>query len=96
MFVLSWYEDVEIHTVTSLRKGSPWNTLPDGIEKRQAAADLFASYANTRIFNEGRLYSEDEESSDEEAESGEAGSDGEEIDFEEPESSRARPAKQPR
>ena len=93
LFVLSWYEDVEIHTVTSLRRGSPWNSTPDGIAKRQAAADRFASYANTRTFDDGRLYSEDEESSDEEAASGEESSEGEDIDFEEPESSKGKAGK---
>jgi len=93
VFVLSWYEDVEIHTVTSLRRGSPWNSTPDGIAKRQAAADRFASYANTRTFDDGRLYSEDEESSDEEAASGEESSEGEDIDFEEPESSKGKAGK---
>jgi len=92
VFVLSWYEEIEIGTVTSLRKGSPWNTTPAGIEKRQAAADLFASYADTRTFNEGRAYSEDEESSDEEEESGEENSEGsdDDLDFDEPPTSKGK------
>ena len=93
MFVLSGYESIEIHTVTSLRKGSPWITTPDGIEKRQAAADLFASYADTWTFDDGRVYSEDEESSDEEEESGEEGSDGVEFHLDEPQSSKGKVGK---
>ena len=74
-FVLSWYEDVELNILKSLRARSKWIEDPVLIERRKEAASYMAGYAKTRQFVPGTAYSDDEDYAEED--------DGEETESDE-------------
>ena len=45
MWVLSWFEDLDLEKLAALRDGSPWIDDPELVKKRQAIAYEMAQYA---------------------------------------------------
>ena len=72
-FVLSWYEEIDLNVLQSLRSDSKWTSDSALIQRRKDAAFSMASYAETLNFIAGPVYSdgEDEEDDDEATESDE-------------------------
>ena len=52
-FVLSWYEDIELDVLQTMRAGSPYTTDPELIKKRQERAYSFVQYGEIHQFVEG-------------------------------------------
>ena len=86
IFVLSWYENINLDLLQSTRDGSKWTTDPEHIQHRQEVAHSFIHYAPIHQFVDGPVPSDDEaEEEEEEEEEEEAGSgeeDEEEVDEE--------------
>ena len=72
-FVLSWYESIDLRALKSLRSDTKWTSDPTLVQSRKEAASFMATYAQTRNFIAGPVYSdgEDEEDDDEATESDE-------------------------
>ena len=49
-WVLSWYEDLDIKSITGQRDGSKWETDPVFVKKRQAAAYAMSKWAKTKKY----------------------------------------------
>jgi hypothetical protein len=49
-YFLSWYEKVDLETLSSVREGSAWTTDPEFIQRRQELAHSYVDYADTEAF----------------------------------------------
>ena len=68
LFIMSWYELIELDKVRSLREGSSWATDPNRIKIREEAANFMAKFANTKHLDlQAPVYSDGEESEEEES-----------------------------
>lgn len=68
LFIMSWYELLELATVRSLREGSPWVTDPSRIKIREEAANFMAKFANTKYLDlDAPVYSDGEETEEDES-----------------------------
>ena len=75
-FIMSWYEDIKLGQIRTLREGGIWSTKPELIAIREQAANFMASYANTSLLDaNAEAYSDGEEaaSGSEAAESEDSG-----------------------
>jgi hypothetical protein len=68
-FVLSWYEDIDLNVLKTMRIGSKWTSELELIQKRQETAYAIAQYADMHTFIE------DPNAEFLDAEEGEAGAD---------------------
>ena len=50
MWVLSWFEDLDLEKLAALRDGSPWIDDPELVKKRQAIAYEMAQYAPAHVW----------------------------------------------
>ena len=83
IFVLSWYENIDLNVLQSTRDGSKWTTDPEHIRRRQEVAHSFVQYAPIHQFVDGPVPSDDEaEDDEEEYEAGSGDEDKEEVDEE--------------
>ena len=64
MYVLSWYEGIDLDTLKTLRDGSKWTTYPDLIRRRQEVAHSLIQYAPVHSFVEGERVPQAEEIGD--------------------------------
>ena len=60
IYVLSWYENINLDALQSVRAGSKWTTDPELIRRRQERAHSFIRYAPIHSYVEGPVYSDDE------------------------------------
>ena len=61
IYILSWYEGINLDALQSMRAGSKWTTDPALIQRRRDRAYSFIRYALIHDFVEGPVYSNDEE-----------------------------------
>ena len=61
IYVLSWYEGINLDALQSMRAGSKWTTDPELVKRRQERAYSFIRYARIHEFVEGPVHSDDEE-----------------------------------
>ena len=61
MYVLSWYEGIDLDALKTLRDGSKWITDPDLIRRRQETAHSLIHYAPVHSFVEGERVPQVEE-----------------------------------
>ena len=61
IYVLSWYEGINLDALQSMRADSKWTTDPALVQRRQERAYSFIRYALIHHFVEGPVYSDDEE-----------------------------------
>ena len=73
MYVLSWYEGIDLDALKTLCAGSKWTTDPDLIRRRQEMAYSLIHYALMHSFIDGKRVPQAEEigDGDEEEEEGE-------------------------
>ena len=64
MYVLSWYEGINLDALKTLRDGSKWNTDPDLIRRRQEMAHSLIQYAPVHSFVAGQRVPQAEEIAD--------------------------------
>ena len=85
MYVLSWYEGINLDVLKTLRDGSKWTTDPDLIRRRQETAHSLIQYAPVHTFVDGPRVPQAEEivDADEDEEESEERVD-EEIDADTP------------
>ena len=55
-FVLSWYESIDLEALKSLRSDSKWTSDPTLVQSREKAASFMATYAQTRNFIAGPIF----------------------------------------
>ena len=68
LFIMSWYELIDLVKVRSFREGSPWATDPNRIKIREEAANFMAEFASTKHLDmEAPIYSDGEETEEEES-----------------------------
>ena len=68
LFIMSWYELIDLAKVRSFREGSPWATDPTRIKIREEAANFMAEFARTKHLDlEAPVYSDGEETEEEES-----------------------------
>ena len=68
LFIMSWYELIDLAKVRSLREGSSWASDPNRIKIREEAANFMAEFANTKHLDlKAPVYSDGEESEEEES-----------------------------
>ena len=78
MWVLSWFEDLDLEKLAALREGSPWIDDPELVKKRQAIAYEMAQYAPAHVWIPNPNPRAEDESEDEDAEGEDAeGEEGE-------------------
>ena len=65
-FVLSWYEDINLEAVQTLRAGSKWISDPEHIRRRQERAYSLAQYASVHTFHDDPFPRDEVEEEDEE------------------------------
>ena len=65
-FVLSWYEEIDLKALQSLRSDSKWTSDPELIQSRKDTTSFMGSYVQTQYFIPGPVYSDDEEDEEEE------------------------------
>ncbi|XP_010236719.1 uncharacterized protein LOC104584227 [Brachypodium distachyon] len=65
-FVLSWYDDINLDVLQSMRVGSPFLSDPELIAKQQERAYSFIQYADLHKFVEGPISEADAEMAEEE------------------------------
>ena len=82
IFVLSWYENIDLNVLQSTRAGSKWTTDPEHIRRRQEVAHSFIQYAPIHQYVDGPVPSDDEAEEEEEEEAGFGEEDEEEVDEE--------------
>ena len=64
--IMSWHEEIELEQIQTLRKNGAWNTNPELIATRQAAANYMAQYANTsELDHDAEVYPDAEEAASE-------------------------------
>ena len=85
MWVLSWFEDLDLEKLAALREGSPWIDDPELVKKRQAIAYEMAQYAPAHVWipnpnPQAEDESEDEDAEGEDAEGEEGEDEGEDAD----------------
>jgi hypothetical protein len=87
-YFLSWYEKVDLETLSSVREGSAWTIDPEFIRRRKELAHSYVDYADTEAFvrdirePEKKDDAEDAEGSDsnqDEEETEDAGNAGAEV-----------------
>ena len=61
MYVLSWYEGINLDAIKTLRDGSKWLTDPDHIRRRQELAHSLIQYAPVHSFVAGERVPQPEE-----------------------------------
>ena len=61
MYVLSWYEGLDLDALKTLRDGSKWLTDPDYIRRRQEFAHSLIQYAPVHSFVPGERVPQPEE-----------------------------------
>ena len=66
IFVLSWYENIDLNVLQSTRDGSKWTNDPEHIRRRQEVAHSFIQYAPIHQFVDGPVPSDDEDDEEEE------------------------------
>ena len=76
MWVLSWFEDLDLDKLAALRDGSPWIDDPELVKKRQAIAYEMAQYAPAHVWIPDPNPRAEDEAEDEDAEG--EGAEGEE------------------
>ena len=81
MWVLSWFEDLDLEKLAALREGSPWIDDPELVKKRQAIAYEMAQYAPAHVWIPNPN-PEGEDESDDEGEEGEGDGEGEDAESE--------------
>ena len=68
IFIMSWYELIDLAKVRSLREGSSWAKDPDRIKIREEGANFMAEFANTKHLDlEAPVYTDGEETEEEES-----------------------------
>ena len=68
IYVLSWYEGINLDALQSMRAGSKWTTDPELVQRRRDRAYSFIKYAPIHDFVEGPPNSDDEEEDSEDEE----------------------------
>ena len=61
MYVLSWYEGLNLDALKTLRDGSKWLTDPDYVQRRQEFAHSLIQYAPVHSFVPGERVPQREE-----------------------------------
>ena len=64
MYVLSWYEGINLDALKTLRDGSKWTTDPDLVRRRQELAHSLIQYALVHSFVAGQRVPQAEEIAD--------------------------------
>jgi hypothetical protein len=68
LFIMSWYELIDLAKVRSFREGSSWATDPIRIKIREEAANFMAEFARTKHLDlEAPVYSDGEDTEEEES-----------------------------
>ena len=80
MWVLSWFEDLDLDKLAALRDGSPWIDDPELVKKRQAIAYEMAQYAPAHVWIPNPNPAAEDQAEDEDAEGEEAEDEGEDDD----------------
>ena len=60
-FVMSWYEEIELGTMKTIRLHSPWTDDATFVAQRKKAAHFMAGWANTATLIPACASSDDEE-----------------------------------
>ena len=61
IFVLSWYETINLDALQLMRAGSKWTTDPELVQRRRERVYSFIKYAPIHDFIDGPVYSNEEE-----------------------------------
>ena len=68
LFIMSWYELIDLAKVRSFREGSSWATDPIRIKIREEAANFMAEFARTKHLDlEAPVYSDGQDTEEEES-----------------------------
>jgi len=68
LFIMSWYELIDLAKVRSFREGSSWASDPNRIKIREEAANFMAEFARTKHLDlEAPVYSDGEDTEEEES-----------------------------